>query len=145
MRTLVSFRLGADAARVVVLQVLPVAYVPVQRKLIDMGAADAPLRMSQGGKAGPVVTDHGNFIIDANFEGIEGTNGRRFLLLPHLKEIVAKDCSLRVTRRILGLWRNSHVVLLCVCDRPGSAKPAASAHPRRSWNGVIHRHGFDGT
>eukprot|EP00750_Incisomonas_marina_P001292 INCI11085.1.p1 GENE.INCI11085.1~~INCI11085.1.p1 ORF type:complete len:278 (-),score=59.70 INCI11085.1:251-1084(-) len=66
-----SKQLGTVWLKGIPLEVLPVAYVPVQRKLIDLGASGAPLRMSSGGKAGPVVTDHGNFIVDANFEEIE--------------------------------------------------------------------------
>lgn len=48
------------------IEVLPSAVQPVQRKLKQLGATDAPLRMGVN-KAGPVVTDNGNCIIDAQF------------------------------------------------------------------------------
>jgi ribose 5-phosphate isomerase A len=41
------------------------AYVPVSRKIAELGGKPA-LRMAKA-KAGPVVTDNGNFIIDADF------------------------------------------------------------------------------
>lgn len=42
------------------------AYKTVSLKLIAIGALIAPLRMASQ-KAGPVVTDNSNFIIDADF------------------------------------------------------------------------------
>lgn len=46
-------------------QVAPFAYVPVTKKLAAIGGT-ATLRMGSG-KAGPVVTDNGNFILDVDF------------------------------------------------------------------------------
>lgn len=50
------------------LEVLPLAYKSVQVKITNMGGR-ARLRESTG-KAGPVVTDNGNFILDADFGSI---------------------------------------------------------------------------
>jgi ribose 5-phosphate isomerase A len=50
-------------------EVLPFAATPVMRRLRVVGA-EPKLRMS-GKKDGPVVTDQGNFIIDAWFKSIE--------------------------------------------------------------------------
>ena len=49
-------------------EVLPFALGPVQRKLIDLGA-EVSVR-SGSGKLGPVVTDNGNLILDADFGAI---------------------------------------------------------------------------
>ena len=50
-------------------EVLPQAYQSVQKRLDKMNAV-TKLRMAVK-KAGPVITDQGNFIIDAKFEDIE--------------------------------------------------------------------------
>ena len=47
------------------LEVLPLAYKSIQAKITNMGGR-ARLRESKG-KVGPVVTDNGNFILDADF------------------------------------------------------------------------------
>jgi ribose 5-phosphate isomerase A len=47
-------------------EVTPFAYVPLLQKLKANGAPQAVLRMAKF-KAGPVVTDNGNFVIDAPF------------------------------------------------------------------------------
>jgi ribose 5-phosphate isomerase A len=38
---------------------------------VQLGAQSSKLRICGGGKAGPVVTDNGNFIIDADFGVLE--------------------------------------------------------------------------
>ena len=48
-------------------EVLPAAWVPVRRRLRSMGA-ECELRNAQR-KAGPVVTDQGNLVLDARFPG----------------------------------------------------------------------------
>lgn len=53
----------------VAVEVLPEAYVQVQAALRDLGS-DPVLRMAVR-KAGPVVTDQGNVILDAKFAGID--------------------------------------------------------------------------
>ncbi len=46
-------------------EVLPFAWKPVQRKLQRLGAR---VKLREGsGKAGPVITDNGNYILDASF------------------------------------------------------------------------------
>ena len=52
------------------LEVIPSAYSCVRKKLKLLGA-HCVLRQAGSSKAGPVVTDNGNFIIDANFGVIE--------------------------------------------------------------------------
>jgi ribose 5-phosphate isomerase A len=75
--------LGSTWKRGVPIEVLPVAYVPVMRALARLGGKPV-LRMGKE-KAGPVVTDNGGFVVDADFgviadpaalhDAIKGTPG----------------------------------------------------------------------
>lgn len=49
------------------IEVAPFAYAKVLRNLHRLGSPNAQLRMAIA-KAGPVVSDNGNFIIDAPFD-----------------------------------------------------------------------------
>ena len=49
------------------IEVSPAAYAPLLARVRTMGSPDAALRMAKA-KAGPVVTDNGNFVVDAPFE-----------------------------------------------------------------------------
>jgi len=64
-----SKQLGEKWKKGVSIEVLSLAYVPVQKKIEKLGGK-AVLRMAEK-KAGPVVTDNGNFIIDADFGVIQ--------------------------------------------------------------------------
>lgn len=57
--------LGENWKNGVPIEVIPLGYVPVMNKIKDMGGKPV-LRMAKA-KAGPVVSDNGNFIIDADF------------------------------------------------------------------------------
>lgn len=46
-------------------QVVPLAWVPVSRSITAMGGT--PVLRKAIAKAGPVVTDNGNFILDVDF------------------------------------------------------------------------------
>ena len=61
-----SKSLGDQWKKGIPLEVVPMAYVPVMKKLQALGLT-AKLRMAQN-KAGPVVSDNGNFVIDAHFK-----------------------------------------------------------------------------
>lgn len=50
------------------IEVAPFAYAKLLQNVHRLGSEEATLRMAQGGKAGPVVTDNGNFVIDAPFD-----------------------------------------------------------------------------
>jgi len=67
-------------------EVFPFAYKSVQVKLTNMGAR-ARLRESSG-KVGPVITDNGNFILDADFGRLENPSrlNRQLKMLPGLVE-----------------------------------------------------------
>jgi len=68
------------------LEVCPFAYKSVQIKLTNMGAR-ARLRESSG-KVGPVITDNGNFILDADFGRLENPIrlDRQLKMIPGLIE-----------------------------------------------------------
>ena len=83
-----STRLGTAWRKGVPLEVLPAAYALLQRRLVaELGAAAVPLRMALA-KAGPVVTDNGNLLIDADFGAIAepAALDARLLALPGLVE-----------------------------------------------------------
>ncbi len=58
---------------VVPIEVLPFMYRPVMEKVLSMGGS-AAIREGSG-KDGPVVTDNGNFVIDAKFGPIPDPSG----------------------------------------------------------------------
>lgn len=64
-----SKNLGEQWKKGVPVEVTPMAYVPLMKKFEKLGGKPT-LRMAQS-KAGPLVTDNGNFIIDVDFGIIE--------------------------------------------------------------------------
>lgn len=60
-----SSKLGEQWKKGVPIEVLPMAYVPVMKHIKTLGG-NPKLRMAVA-KAGPVVTDNGCFIVDADF------------------------------------------------------------------------------
>ena len=65
-----SLKLGENWHQGIPLEVVPLAYQSVISKVTEMGANTVTLRMAKY-KAGPVITDNGNFCVDANFGIIE--------------------------------------------------------------------------
>lgn len=66
-----SKRLGERWIQGVPIEVIPMAYPKVQSDLVRLGALEVTLRQGGRVKAGPVVTDNGNFILDTHFGPIE--------------------------------------------------------------------------
>lgn len=62
-----SVVLGQNWKRGVPIEVSPLAFARVMHDLETIGVNHAALRQGGSAKAGPVVTDNGNFIIDADF------------------------------------------------------------------------------
>ncbi|WP_371802971.1 ribose 5-phosphate isomerase A [Candidatus Lokiarchaeum ossiferum] len=60
-----SKSLGEKWKKGVPIEVVPMAYVPIINKIKKMGGKPT-LRMAKN-KAGPIISDNGNFIIDADF------------------------------------------------------------------------------
>ncbi|KAL7288892.1 hypothetical protein TKK_0016862 [Trichogramma kaykai] len=61
-----SKKLGEQYKKGVPIEVVPMAYVPVMKKIENHFGGSVTLRMATK-KAGPVVTDNGNFILDWQF------------------------------------------------------------------------------
>jgi ribose 5-phosphate isomerase A len=74
----ISQKLGQQWTKGVPLEVVPIASESVLRRLMDpqsdFGCQKAAVRTGTG-KAGPVITDNGNFIIDAHFGPISDVAG----------------------------------------------------------------------
>ena len=64
-----SEKLGMNWKKGVPIEVIPMAYFPVMKKLEILGGTPN-LRMAQS-KSGPLITDNGNFILDVDFGVIE--------------------------------------------------------------------------
>uniref|UniRef100_A0A8B9FM64 ribose-5-phosphate isomerase n=1 Tax=Amazona collaria TaxID=241587 RepID=A0A8B9FM64_9PSIT len=64
-----SESLGEQWKKGIPIEVIPMAYVPVTRALTKNFGGAAELRMAVS-KAGPVVTDNGNFILDWKFDKV---------------------------------------------------------------------------
>lgn len=77
-----SHKLGENWKRGVPIEVIPLAYVPIMKKLESLGG-NPVLRMAVA-KAGPLVTDNGNFIIDADFGIIENPEdlNKKIVMIP---------------------------------------------------------------
>lgn len=58
-----STKLGEKYKRGIPIEVVPMAYKPLQIAIQDQFGGEAKLRMGLA-KAGPVITDNGNFILD---------------------------------------------------------------------------------
>jgi len=81
-----SNKLGENWKKGVPLEVIPMAYVPVIKKCEHLGGK-AVLRMAGDRKAGPVVSDNGNFILDVDFGIIENPHELNEKLL-HIAGVV---------------------------------------------------------
>ncbi|XP_064600461.1 ribose-5-phosphate isomerase-like [Liolophura sinensis] len=64
-----STKLGERWDRGIPIEVIPMAYRPLQMKIEQSFGGKAALRMAAR-KAGPVVTDNGNFILDWKFDNL---------------------------------------------------------------------------
>ncbi|CAG01265.1 unnamed protein product, partial [Tetraodon nigroviridis] len=62
--------LGQQWKKGVPIEVIPMAYVPVCRTIVRRFGGEAHLRMAVS-KAGPVVTDNSNFLLDWKFDGAQ--------------------------------------------------------------------------
>jgi ribose 5-phosphate isomerase A len=83
-----STKLGEQWTQGVPVEVVPMAYVPLMHKMEQDFGGKPVLRMAKC-KAGPVVTDNGNFVLDVNF-GVIGdpkTLCDRLVLLPGVVEV----------------------------------------------------------
>lgn len=72
-----SQKLGESWITGIPIEVVPMAYPKVESDLYRMGALAVSLRQGGKAKAGPVVTDNGNFILDTHFGAIEPESVRQ--------------------------------------------------------------------
>lgn len=80
--------LGTQYTKGIPIEVIPMAYVPVKNKIEMTFGGSAELRMAVK-KAGPVITDNGNFILDwKNFKQSENWEeiNRELILIPGVVE-----------------------------------------------------------
>jgi len=77
-----SNKLGENWKNGVPIEVIPMAYFPITKKLEKLGGKPI-LRMAKA-KMGPVITDNGNFIIDADFGIIDNPSvlNEKILFIP---------------------------------------------------------------
>ncbi|XP_030566421.1 ribose-5-phosphate isomerase [Drosophila novamexicana] len=61
-----SLRLGEQWCKGIPIEVAPMAYVPIKLKIEELFGGEAQLRIALK-KAGPIVTDNGNFLLDWRF------------------------------------------------------------------------------
>lgn len=80
-----SEKLGMNWKKGVPIEVIPMAYVPLMKKLEKMGGKPI-LRMAQS-KSGPLITDNSNFIIDVDF-GIISNPSELNEKISHLSGVV---------------------------------------------------------
>lgn len=67
--------LGHTWTQGVPVEIVTLAHTKVLNDLLRLGAKTAQLRMGGKAKAGPIITDNGNFIIDADFGEISDPEG----------------------------------------------------------------------
>src|SRR5436190_15184704 len=70
-----SKALGHSWTQGVPIEIVPLAHTKVLNDLLKLGAQKPQLRMGGKAKAGPIITDNGNFIIDAHFGEIADPEG----------------------------------------------------------------------
>ncbi len=77
-----SEKLGMNWKGGVPIEVIPMAYFPIMKKLKNLGG-NPKLRMAQS-KSGPLITDNGNFIIDVDFGEINNPKeiDKKVLFIP---------------------------------------------------------------
>lgn len=84
-----SQKLGEQYKKGIPIEVVPMAYVPIREKVQKMFGGELQLRMAVA-KAGPCVTDNGNFILDWHFPQEQTFHwsdvNRELLLLPGVVE-----------------------------------------------------------
>ena len=75
-----SEKLGENWKKGVPIEVIPMSYVPIMKKMEKLGGKPI-LRMAQS-KSGPLITDNGNFIIDVDFGIIDNPSELNEKILP---------------------------------------------------------------
>lgn len=119
----VSDKLGTKWLQGIPIEVVPLAHTKVALDLTKLGAKSVTLRQGGKAKAGPVVTDNGNFILDAYFGEID----------PKEVQLLHKKIKLLVGVLETGLFSNCEAVYIGDADGGVSlkARPEKSEQTKR--------------
>lgn len=104
-----SNKLGENWKKGIPIEVVPIAYFPVMKKLEKMGGKSV-LRMAQA-KAGPLVTDNGNFIVDADFGILENPSELHEKII-HIPGVVDTGLFINMASMAYIGERNGKVLIL---------------------------------
>ena len=104
-----STNLGENWKKGVPIEVIPIATVPILKKLEKMGGKPS-LRMAIA-KAGPLVTDNGNFIIDVDFGLIKNPQDLNSKLL-NIAGIVDTGLFISMTSKAYIGQKDGNVLIL---------------------------------
>jgi ribose 5-phosphate isomerase A len=85
------------------------AYVPIMKKIEGELKGKVTLRMSGASKAGPVVTDNGNFILDADFGIIQDPKDLEHKLV-HIPGVVETGLFVGMTEKVFFGEKDGSVV-----------------------------------
>lgn len=85
------------------IEVFPTSLLYLEKEIMELGARDVQLRMAKG-KDGPVITENGNFILDAWFDSIDADFENRIkmitgviesgLFIGYDVEVIVPDCDM---------------------------------------------------
>ncbi|XP_038071329.1 ribose-5-phosphate isomerase-like [Patiria miniata] len=107
-----SSHLGEHWDRGVPIEVIPLAYRPIMNTLALQLGGEAVLRMAKS-KAGPVVTDNGNFILDWKFKAVpeswEAVN-QQIKMIPG---VVETGLFIKMTRQVYFGMEDGSIQSIC--------------------------------
>lgn len=101
--------LGSNWKRGIPIEVIPMSYFPIMEKLKKLGGKPA-LRMAQS-KSGPLITDNGNFIIDADFGEVNNPSELNIKLL-NIAGVVDTGLFIDVTTKVYIGQEDGNVLTL---------------------------------
>ena len=104
-----SDNLGTNWKKGVPIEVIPMAYFPIMKKLEKLGG-NPKLRMAKS-KSGPLITDNGNFILDVDFGIIENPISLNEKIL-EIPGIVDTGFFINMTSKAYIGQKNGEVVIL---------------------------------
>ncbi|XP_071793472.1 ribose-5-phosphate isomerase-like isoform X2 [Asterias amurensis] len=113
-----SSQLGEHWDRGIPIEVIPLAYKPIMIALATRFGGEAILRMAKS-KAGPVVTDNGNFILDWKFKSVPESWEKVNQQIKMIPGVVETGLFIKMTRQVyFGMEDGS------VCTVPETAQHA---------------------
>ncbi|MFX0074129.1 MAG: ribose 5-phosphate isomerase A [Candidatus Hermodarchaeota archaeon] len=101
--------LGENWKKGIPIEVIPKSHIPLMKKLMDLGGIPK-IRMAKA-KAGPVVSDNGNFIIDVEFGEIKSPADLNIKLL-NIPGVVDTGLFLKMTSKAYIGQKDGTVIVL---------------------------------